>query len=96
MSANHTLPYTGIVPNMCIEISQKDCRYVSFNPSQGVTTFFDEFKVPYFPANKPRPVFSSENERFSILPPNKPNQKISLPNFVRYALHSLRTNACSL
>ena len=34
--------------------------------------------LPYFTSNKPRPVFSYENEGFCILPPNKPNQKILL------------------
>ena len=60
----------------------------------------------YFLANKPRPVFNSENEGFCILPPNKLNQKISLTTgtfyyyfatkFVRYALHLLHTKACPL
>jgi len=46
-------------------------------------------KLPYFPANKLRLVFSSENESFSPLLPNKPNQKISLPNY-RYLFFFLQ------
>ena len=67
-------------------------------PCEPLEQFFKKMKIlqnrtvlwlPYFPANKPRPVFSSENESFSILPPNKPNQKVTLPNY-RYLFFFLQ------
>jgi len=45
MSANHTSPYTGIVPKMSIEVTQNGSWFVGFNPSQGTNNFFHEFQV---------------------------------------------------
>jgi len=33
MSANHTLAYSDIVPNVCIHVSQRDRGFVSFDLS---------------------------------------------------------------
>jgi len=45
ISADQTLPYSSIVPNVCIEVAQKGREFVSFNSSQGITNFFHEFRV---------------------------------------------------
>jgi len=45
MSANHTLPYTDIVSNVSIRVSQNNRGFVCFNPSQGKTDFSKEFRV---------------------------------------------------
>ena len=45
MSANHTLPYPGIVPNVCTEVYQNDRGFVSFNPSRCITNFFHELRL---------------------------------------------------
>jgi len=47
MSANHILPYTSIVSNMCIEVSQKYRGFVSFNSSLGFTNLLHEFREQY-------------------------------------------------
>jgi len=45
MSANRTLPYTGIVSNVSIQVSQNDRGFVCVNPSQGITDFVHELRV---------------------------------------------------
>ena len=36
-----------IVPNVCSEIFQKDRGFICFNPLQGITNFFHEFRLQY-------------------------------------------------
>jgi len=36
---------SSIVPNVCIEVSQNDRGIVSFNPSQGITNVFHDFRA---------------------------------------------------
>ena len=38
-------PHAGIVPNLWIEVSQKDPGFVGLNPSQGIVIFFHESQV---------------------------------------------------
>jgi len=38
-------PYTGIVSNVSIQVSQNDRGFVCFNPSQGITDFVHELRV---------------------------------------------------
>jgi len=45
MLTNHTLPYPGVVPNVCIAVFQKYRGFFTSNPSQGITSFFREFQV---------------------------------------------------
>ena len=45
MSANHALQYIDILPNVCIEVFQKDRDFLGLNPWQIITNFFHEFQV---------------------------------------------------
>ena len=45
MLVNHTATHPRIVPKVCIEVSQKDRGFISFNASQGMTNFFHELKL---------------------------------------------------
>jgi len=42
---NHILPWVSIFLGVCIGVSQKDCWFVRFNPSQDNTGFLNEFQV---------------------------------------------------
>ena len=45
---SHTIPCPSIVPDVCIQISQKDSGFVRFNPSQDITSFFHDFHALEF------------------------------------------------
>jgi len=46
MFANNTCPNSSsMVPNVCSEVSQNNPGFVSFNPSQGIASFYHEFRV---------------------------------------------------
>jgi len=47
MFANHTLPYPRSVPNVCMEVSQKDRGFVRFSILQRITSFFHELPLKY-------------------------------------------------
>jgi len=48
MLPNHALPYSRIVPNVCVEVSQKCREFVSFNLSYGISSTNSGYNAPEF------------------------------------------------
>jgi len=44
MLAYQIIPISSIIPNVCIEVFQKDREFVRFNLLHGITSFFHEFQ----------------------------------------------------
>jgi len=45
MLGNHILPRPKVVSNVCLEVFQNDRAFVSFKPSQDITSILREFQV---------------------------------------------------